>query len=300
MSVYDMVNKIITDKLKEGVVPWKKLWTTKQGLLPMSLTTGKVYNGINRLILSCVAMEYDNSPYFLTYKQAVARGGCIRKGEKGFPIFFFKMLEPKKSKDEKEKDDKPTFVLQYYKVFNLEQCDNVTLTDKEQIVMNSKLLQLSDHIPLERAESMLSGYSEMPDISIDTSYNPIYISSEDLIKLPPKGQFETVEEFYSTWFHELIHSTGHSSRLDRLSDYKKQDFKPVEELTAEIGSTYLSHDAGIISDVVDNNAAYIDFWLKQIEGNSRLFTTATARAEKAYKYVLDHSIESGKSNLKVS
>lgn len=287
MSVYDMVNKIITDKLKSGVIPWKKLWVSKQGLPPMSLTTGKVYSGINQLILSCVAHDYSDSPYFLTYKQAIARNGYIKKGEKGFPVVFFKRVE----NDEEDDKKKPYFILRYFTVFHLDQCEDIKLTTKEQMVLNSLELQQREFVPLERAENILRNYSEMPDVSIDFSYNPLYIPSHDLIKLPPKGQFETVEEFYSTWFHELIHSTGHKSRLDRLGDYSKDlEFKSVEELTAEIGSAYLSYDAGIISDVVDNNSAYIDYWLKQIKVNNRLFTIATSKAEKAYKYVMDHSV----------
>ncbi|MGL1892187.1 MAG: zincin-like metallopeptidase domain-containing protein [Spirochaetaceae bacterium] len=285
MSVYDMVNKIITDKLKEGVIPWQKLWKSQQGLPPMSLSSGRVYSGINQILLSCLAMQYDTSPYFLTYKQADARGGYIKKGEKGFPVVFFKRID-----NEEDEDKKPYFILRYYTVFHLDQCEDIKLTTKEQIILNSLELEQREFVPLERAEEILRNYSEMPDVSTGVSYNPLYYPKADLIKLPPKGQFETVEEFYSTWFHELIHSTGHSSRLDRLTIEDNIEFRSVEELIAEIGSAYLSYDAGIIKDVVDNNSAYIGYWLKKIKENSRLFTSATSKAEKAYKYVIDHSV----------
>ncbi|OQY36663.1 MAG: hypothetical protein B6226_06185 [Candidatus Cloacimonetes bacterium 4572_65] len=297
MSVYDMVNNIIIEKLKEGVVPWQKLWKSQQGLPPMSLSTGRVYSGINQILLSCLAMKYDKSPYFLTYKQADARGGYIKKGEKGFPVVFFKRIE---NEDENGDKKKPYFILRYYKVFHMEQCEDIKLNTKEQIILNSLELEQRDFVPLEKAEFILRNYSEMPDVSTGVSYNPLYYPKADLIKLPPKGQFETVEEFYSTWFHELIHSTGHSSRLDRLTKEDNIEFRAVEELIAEIGSAYLSYDAGIIKDVVDNNSSYIDYWLKKIEENSRLFTSATSKAEKAYKFVIEHSVVKSESDKAAS
>ncbi|QEN03334.1 DUF1738 domain-containing protein [Thiospirochaeta perfilievii] len=290
MSVYDMLNKIILDKLKEGVVPWKKLWKSKQGLPPISLTTGKVYSGINQIILSCLAMKYTENPFFLTYKQAEERGGYIKKREKGFPVVFFKMIDAKVDEEDKEKDKKKSrFVLRYFTVFNLDQCEDIKLSKKEIELLQSKEIEQKEFSPLERAENLLRNYKEMPDIQINVFSNPAYYRMFDVIKLPPKGQFETVEEFYSTWFHELIHSTGHKSRLDRLTNEDSIEFRAVEELIAEIGSAYLSYEAGIINEVVDNNSAYIDSWYKKISENSRLFTTATSKAEKAYKFVMDHS-----------
>jgi len=290
MTVYEMINKIILDKLEEGVIPWQKMWKSEKGLPPISLSTGKVYNGINQILLSCLAYEYNKSPYFLTYKQALHRGGHIRSGEKGFPIFFFKKLETPVDKDTKEKKDKRSrFILRFYTVFNLEQCAEVHLTEKEEKLLSSMEVTLKTHFPSLKAEGMLQSYFEMPKINFNTKNDPSYDHYNDEIRMPLIGQFDTPQEYYVTYFHEVIHSTGYSERLNRFGAERTDKQKAVEELIGEIGSVYLATEAGIDKAILDNSAAYISYWMDQLKQNGRLFTVATAKAEKASRYVLEHS-----------
>jgi len=293
MSVYEMINRIILKKLKEGVIPWQKMWRSKKGLPAISLATGKVYNGINQILLSCLADEYNNSPYFLTYKQALLRGGHIKAGEKGFPIVVFKKLEPPQAdKDTKEKADRRSrFILRFYTVFNLEQCEDVHLTDKEQDLLSSMEVKLKTHFPSLKAEWMLQSYSEMPKVDFNTANEPSYNHHTDEIKMPLIGQFDTSHEYYVTFFHEVIHSTGYSKRLNRFGAERTDKQRVLEELIGEIGSVYLAFEAGIDKTILDNSTAYINYWMGRIKENSRLFTTATAKAERASRYVLEHSIK---------
>ncbi|OQY37378.1 MAG: hypothetical protein B6229_08525, partial [Spirochaetaceae bacterium 4572_7] len=133
-------------------------------------------------------------------------------------------------------------------------------------------------------------YYEMPKLDIKPSYNPVYNITKDTIRMPPLEQFESSEEYYATLFHELIHSTGHNTRLNRLTGGRKGEEKAIEELVGEIGSAYLSFDSNILDKVVDNNAAYIDYWIERIDKNPRLFISATSKAEKAYSFIQSHSV----------
>jgi antirestriction protein ArdC len=296
MTVYEMINKIILEKLDEGVIPWQKMWKSESGLPAISLSTGKVYNGINQILLSCLATNNGASPYFLTYKQALTRGGHIISGESGYPIFFFKKIEQKDDeKEETEKSDdteaSPRFILRYYTVFNLEQCNDVKLSEKEEKLLKSMERELNAFPPDLRAEGILKSYYEMPKINISSVNNPSYSSGKDLIRMPRIGQFETVEEYYVSFFHEMIHSTGHDSRMNRLVKNRTDKQRAVEELIAEIGSVYLSYEAGMENQIIDNSTAYINYWKNKIKENSRLFTTATSKAEKACQFILDHSLQ---------
>jgi antirestriction protein ArdC len=294
MTTYQMVNSIILQKLEEGVIPWKKMWRSETGLPAMSLTTGKMYNGINQIILYCLASQHNTSPYFLTYKQALSRGGHVKPGEKGAPVFFFKRIDeedtqPGKSTDKSDESASPRFILRYFTVFNLDQCEGISLTETEQQLLSLKEVEMKNHDPVSSAQSILDNYYEMPKVYLKAQYNPSYSPDEDRIFMPLIGQFETAEEYYISFFHELAHSTGHSTRLDRFGGKRTKYQTALEELIGEITAVYLAEESGIRDAIIDNSAGYIDYWKKQITDNSRLFTTATSQAEKAWRYVMDHS-----------
>lgn len=296
MTVYKMINKIIMEKLKAGVIPWQKMWRSESGLPAISLTTGKPYNGINQILLNCVAGEFNKSPYFLTYNQARKRGVFVKTQQKGFPVFFFKKIEGTDNEttknDKSEKEGKSSrFILRYYTVFNLDQCDEIRLSDSEKKLLSSMEKELKYFPPNIRAEGILKSYYERPQVNSSPENNPSYNLSKDLIRMPLIGQFETAEEYYVSFFHELIHSTGHPSRQNRFSGKKTEKQTAVEELIGEIGSVYLAYEAGIEDCVIDNSAAYIKYWRKRIEEDGRLFTSATSKAEKACRFILDHSLQ---------
>ena len=299
MTTYQMINSVILEKLEEGVVPWRKMWRSKSGLPAISLTTGKVYNGINQILLYCLAHRYNATPYFLTYKQALTRGGHVKPGEKGFPVFFFKKIEEQEnrySKRENGEDESTSsrFILRYFTVFNLEQCEDISLSVPEERLLETMEVSLNEHDPIEGARNLLKNYFEMPLVDSSSGNEPAYNWKKDRILMPLIGQFETAEEYYVSFFHELAHSTGHETRLDRFSKDRSKYRIVLEELVGEITAVYLAEEAGISDAILDNSAGYINYWKNQIEGNSRLFTSATSLAEKACRFVLDHSFNEEK------
>jgi antirestriction protein ArdC len=275
---YDHVTNQIIQSLEKGVVPWKKPWIT---LRPQNVS-GRKYTGINRLLLGTTDYKY---PIFLTMKQANDLGGYIKKGEKANLAVFWKVIN-KSIDDGGDRKVKPVPVLRYYHVFNIDQT-TVPLTK----VKNSDQIRidegLEDREPIQKAEGLVGSFTDVPAIEFNHE-KACYIPAQDKILLPHRHLFQTDEEFYATQFHELIHSTGHSRRLNRKGIQEVQfgsETYSKEELIAEIGACFLNDLCGITA-TLDNSAAYIQGWMKALEKDSRLIVTAAGQAEKAVGFLL--------------
>jgi antirestriction protein ArdC len=281
---YDAITDRIIAKLEEGVVPWCKPWYGKAGM-PKNLLSGNQYRGINVFMLHCLAYE---SPYFLTFNQAKKLGGHVKQGEKGCPVVFWKLMDVQQETDE---DGKKTHkvkqfpILRYYTVFNVAQTEGIESPSLE--------VPERDHTPIISAEEIVRGMPKAPEIRhghTGASYSP----TNDLVQMPRPEVFENGETYYSTVFHELTHSTGHRSRLDRKSDRKLAAFGSPdysrEELVAEMGSAFLCGEAGILDTNIEQSAAYIDGWLRSLRNDRKLVVVAAAQAQKAADYILGHTI----------
>ncbi len=270
--VYEMVTKNIIEMLEEGKIPWHKSWT---GLTPMNLITGFPYRGVNVWLLG--PKGYSN-PYWLTFKQALNKGGFVKKGEKGTMIVFWKARQIIQNDSEVEAETIP--LLRYYKVFNVEQCEDVEYPSWEK----------ADNDPIERCEDIVKGYKTCPKIKPDLS-KAFYSHGDDYIGIPPIAQFESSEEYYSTLFHELTHSTGHTSRLNRNTikvghNYGSADYSK-EELIAEMGASFLCNLTGIDNAAVtNNNAGYIQGWVECLKEDKRLIIQSSSKARKSTDYIL--------------
>lgn len=263
-ELFTKINNQILEKLKEGVIPWKKSW--KEGS-PANFITKRNYHGINFLSLS---MNDFNSPYYLTFNQCKERGGSVITGSKSQMIVYWKVLEYKNEERDEDLDRYP--VIRYSNVFNLSQ---TTLTKENE-----------DAPRIIECEQVLEKMKEKPVIKHNVRrcyYNP----KKDYISLPKLQDFETPEEYYGSLFHEVIHWSGHPLRINResLIENDKNNYS-FEELIAEIGSSYLSALCGISPKVVDNQASYIDGWIKLSEEQENLFPRAAAQANKAVDYIL--------------
>ncbi|MBU2647746.1 DUF1738 domain-containing protein [bacterium] len=282
-NVYEIITQRIMEKMESGVIPWHKPWGVAGAA--KNLISGKEYNGINTFLLGSAGFS---SAYWATFKQIQEKGGTLKKGSKSEIIIFWRKLDSKNENSEPgeitEDGQKSRSVLRYYRVFNLSQVEGIeTEEDTKKI----------DFVPLEKAEQIIRNYKTCPAIQ-HVEQKAYYSPGNDLINLPEKSSFHGVEEYYSTLFHEAIHSTGHRTRLDRdkieaVAAFGSNSYSK-EELIAEIGNSFLCAEASI-DGVFDNSIAYIQGWVKRFKDQPRMIVQAAAAAQKAVNYILnaDHA-----------
>src|ERR1041385_8397148 len=189
-TVYEIITDRMIKLLEQGTVPWHKPW--RSGGEPKNLQSGKEYRGVNVFLLSSAGYR---EPWWLSYKQAQARGGQVKRGEHGLPVVYWNWTE---KKDSQGKTKKIPF-LRYYTVFNAQQCDGIAYPKLEDLVAGP-------FTPIERCAKIAQGMPRAPPIKHggnEASYNFFL----DLVRMPEPGTFESPETYYSTLFHELTHST---------------------------------------------------------------------------------------------
>jgi antirestriction protein ArdC len=281
-DIYEMVTNLIIERLEAGVVPWQMPWKAETGF-PQNMVHKKVYRGFNFWFLLTVADKF-GSPFFLTYNQVKELGGHVLKGEKGFPVVFWKLL------DTEEKDGSIDHIpfLRYYTVFNLKQTEGI---DESKIPAT----EAHDHQfdPIGDAEQLIEFWYDSPEIRLDQSH-AFYSPTGDYVGMPNPRTFFRDEQYYSTLYHELIHSTGHINRTGRhekLSEHKfgSQDYSQ-EELVAELGAAYLCFMTGIQNATIDNSAAYIKSWIGKFKEDKKMLLIASSQAQKAVDYILEHQV----------
>lgn len=276
------VPEIITQQLinyaeKNGTLPWRKPWSGG-GEAPKNLASGKSYRGINVWLLSTSPYS---SPYWVSFKQCQARGGKVKKGEKGSMVCFYKSI-----KGEREGKDglthETTFpLLRYYYVFNVEQCEGLEYPKpKENVNIEERIAE---------CERIAKDMPERPDIRHEEQrafYNPNF----DFVNMPKYETFESNKEYYSTLFHELAHSTGHEKRLNRKdfchNFFGDHDYSR-EELVAEITAAFICGHVGIENKTIENSGAYVKHWIQQMKGDSKLIIQAASQAQKAMDFILN-------------
>lgn len=285
ISVYQLVTDRIIAELKKGNIPWKKPWTgIRSGAY--SRSTGKPYSILNQMLLM-------KPGEYLTYKQAQAAGGTIKKGEKSQIVVFWKPLEVTKENDDGSSTKEMIPILKYYNVFHIDQCEGVKPRFAQE--------DFRPVNPITEAEAVLSGYSERSGCIIrnERQDRAFYRPSSDCIVLPLHEQFPQIAEYYSTAFHEVTHSTGHASRLNRLNTsafFGSEDYSK-EELIAEMGAAIMMNELGVETpDTFRNSAGYIQGWLKALKDDSRLIVSAAGKAEKAVRFILNLEDEQTASN----
>ena len=285
-SVYEIVTEQVIKQLESGVAPWRKPWRTE---MPCNLVSGKPYRGINIFLLG---MQGRASKYWLTFKQANQLGGHVRAGEKASTVTFWNVGEEKLNANT-GKMSKP-FLLRYYSVFNATQIEGLE---------KLKLGSASEPVPnIDACEAIVSGMPNPP--RFEASNAAWYRPMSDTVGMPGKTLFNSSEEFYSTLFHELAHSTGHASRIGRdgiehLGAFGSDAYSR-EELIAEMGAAMLCGVTGISPATLQNSAAYLKAWIERLRSDSRLLVSAAAAAQKASDYILGQSqsveSETGRGN----
>ena len=251
MDIHQQVTDQILAAMESARTSGRRLWDS-QPSLPLNLTTGKPYSGVNVLMLWSAALTHGyTSPYWLTYKQASDKGGQVRKGEHGTHCVFYK---PWKSEDTNtdtgEVETKTGAVLKSFTVFNLDQIDGIEPPARE---------PRPAFQAIEDAERILQA---SPARIIEGGAQAFYQPATDTIHLPAREAFISPEAFYSVALHEATHSTGHASRLARdFSGRFGTEAYAFEELIAEMGSAFLAADLGIIGSTLQDHADYLAHWI---------------------------------------
>lgn len=283
-KVYDIITDRIITQLEAGEIPWSKPWNSE---LPKNAISDKTYSGINIFLLSG---QYKN-PYWMTYTQAGDLGGHVIKGEKSTPIIFWAKHTTRTKTDtvtgEKTKvsQERDIPILRYYSVFNAEQCHDLPL---EIYQVNNKI----DFVPVDRAEEIINQYPKSPEI-LHNEQKAYYSPSRDIINMPDKESFNDIESYYSVLFHEMVHSTGHESRLNRLTDtaaFGSDDYSK-EELIAELGASFLRAETGINADShMTRSVAYIQSWIQVLKNDTKLIVQAAGKSQKAVNHILNKEV----------
>ena len=277
-NVYEMVTERIIAELEKGVIPWEKPWTgVRSGAY--NRVSKRPYSLLNQMILK-------HTGEYATYKQWQDLGGQVKKGEKSEIVVFWKIFEAEETnKDTGEKETKKIPLLRYYNVFHISQVEGVEPLAPE---------QLNDEVePIEEADKIITDYITREHIEFTEcrSNEAYYSPSQDAVVVPMKEQYKVINEYYSTTFHELTHSTGHKNRLNRLETGAVAAFGSEtyskEELVAEIGSASLMNLLGIETvKTFRNSAAYIQSWLQVLRNDNKFIVSASSKAEKAVNYIL--------------
>ena len=278
VSVYEIVTDRIISIMEKGIVPWNK---PAHQIPATNLISKKVYKGVNTMLLGFGAYS---SPYWLSFKQAKDLGGYVNAGEKGHIAIFWTQFKKDKLDHTGQivRDANGNAVqmtipcMRYYTIFNSEQC-----TIPEGKVPQAPVREVSTAI-----NSVVANYEDCPEIEFGNFDCGSYSDALDIIKMPVIENFTSIEDQYATLFHELIHSTRNSKRLNRkeaAETYKAQYGR--EELVAEIGAAFLYYEAGI-ENTIPNQAAYIQNWIEVLQGDKRLVVAAASAAQKAAEYIL--------------
>lgn len=332
-DVEEAVNSLILNKINTGeeLPPWRQSWAKNSNILAQNFETKKPYSGSNATILNVLLGSIMPTPYYLTFNQVKKLKGTVKKGAKSVPLvyynFFYKLKDLSSNPTaenillskingfkvtirkktitlnknnyagisltdqqiKKLKLDRNEYIangfLKYYSVFNVADTEGI---DYELPKPNPK----STKQKIDSAEAIIKGFLDKPKI-IEKGDDAVYIPKLDTIKIPVKSKFDPLEEYYTTLFHELIHSTLHETRLDREKLYEGKEENSryaFEELIAELGASYLCGICGILDVVHLNSAAYLKGWHEKLQkytkSNSNFFVFATKETQKAVDYIL--------------
>ena len=273
MDLYQEVTNRIMEQLENGIIPWEKPWISAGNAV--SHATGKPYSLLNQMLLG-------RPGEYVTFKQCQQEGGKVRKGEKSSMVVFWKWLE---EKDPDTEEVKQIPFLRYFNVFHIDQCEGLTAKHTQKLPGTANADQT--------AEAIIAGYIQTSGVRLnhEAGDQAFYRPSTDSITLPLLAQFKEIAEYYSTAFHEMVHSTGHKTRLDRLEKtaFFGSEAYSKEELIAEIGAATLVNHVGLeTSRSFRNSTAYVQNWLRVLQNDKRFIVSAAGKAEKAVNLILNH------------
>jgi antirestriction protein ArdC len=288
-DIYQEVTDKIVAQLEKGTRPWTRSWGASAAGLPGGFPlrhNGKPYRGVNVSLLWIQAAVCGySSPYWMTFKQGLELGGCVRKGEKSATITYTSTFERKVKKNDVsgqqvDQVERIPF-LKIYHVFNASQLDGLP----ERFYAQAPVVA-----PKARIEAAETFFAQQDCKVVHGGDRAAYSSSLDVIRMPVAEAFKEVEDYYSTLAHEHVHSTGHVSRLDRKlgSRFGSQDYA-MEELIAELGAAFVCSTIGISSEPRADHASYVANWLQVLKNDKKAIFKASTLAQAAADYMAERA-----------
>lgn len=283
-AIYSEVTEKIIAAIEAGAKNWQSPYIS--GGIAKNFFSGHEYTGINFILLNFCSKKL---PLYGTFLQIKNAGGHVKAGSKAEKVIFSSMLfkfngktiDVEQAKNLKARGEKveTIFIKKIHSVFSLQ--------DTEGIDYSNAITTNSDTTPIEAAEAIVRSYKGAPLIISENQFSAFYRPSKDVVNMPEMKNIKDKNQYYSTLFHELVHSTGHETRLNREGVAKFDGFGSekyaFEELIAELGAAFLSAKVGI--ELIDNNAAYIGGWSERLKKDNTLIFKAAAAAQKAVEHI---------------
>lgn len=271
---YEVITEQLIRAMQGGVIPWRKTW---KGSFPCNAFNKNIYKGINKIVLGLTPYS---DPRWATWNQIVEHGGNVKQGqEKNYTRIVLWSFSKKVNKSTGEETSVP--FLKYFRIYNVEQCENLNLPE---LVDESE-----NRDKIAEAEAIVEGYRNCPEIV--SSGNAWYSPVKDIIGMPDIAMFDSSDSYYATLFHEMAHSTGHSSRMDRKCLAKITKFGSIdyskEELVAEFSAYFLCNACGIQNDrLEENTTAYLQNWIQVLNSDPKIAVQSAGIAQKVADYIL--------------
>lgn len=281
-DLYARITDTIIAQLETGVRPWTQPWASSAAVSRPLRHTGEAYSGINVLLLWSEAMARGfEASTWMTFRQALALGGCVRKGETGTTVVYANTLTRPESDEAADADEgRPRRIafLKAYTVFNIEQIDGLDGPPAP------------EPAPAVNPETRIAGIETwFAGLGVDVRHgggSAFYRTASDHVQMPPFERFRDALSYYATLGHECVHWTGHPDRLARDFSRSTQAYAR-EELVAELGAAFLCADLGLALEPREDHAAYLDSWLEVLRGDRRFILSAAAHAQRAVDWLHD-------------
>ncbi|TXL75129.1 DUF1738 domain-containing protein [Vineibacter terrae] len=283
-DLYQRITSRIVASLEQGVRPWLRPWNAQHaaGRITRPLRcNGIPYQGINVLMLwgECVAKGY-SAPIWMTFKQALELGACVRKGEHGSLVVYADRIRRTETNEQTGQDvEREIPFLKGYTVFNVEQIDG--LPERYYGKPEPRL------DPIQRIEKADAFFAALRADIRHGGNQAYYTMAHDYVQMPPFESFHDAESYYATLAHECTHWTRHGSRLER--DFGRKRFGDegyaMEELVAELGAAFVCSHLDLTPEPREDHAAYIASWLKVLKDDRRAIFTAASHAQRAADFL---------------
>lgn len=276
-DLYSRITDRIIAQLETGVRPWTQPWTSSASVSRPLRHNGEAYSGVNVLLLWAEAMARGfQAPTWMTFRQALALGGCVRKGETGSTVVYANTLARAETDESGEEQLRRIPFLKAYTVFNVEQIDGL---GEGHAPEPAPAVNPDDRIALVEAWFATLG--------VDVRHgggSAFYVPSTDHVQMPAFEQFHDAQGYYATLGHECVHWTGHAARLGRDFSRSSRAYAR-EELVAELGAAFLCADLGLALEPREDHAAYLASWLKVLRDDKRFIVSAAAHAQRAVAWL---------------